>query len=219
MDNGQHLPTPMSGINLSQQLPFSSSPAGFQPPESLPPIPPDRFIENHALPQEQPLNPTVISPLPNPLQTTAPIEPLEHRRTDDPASPPNQTAMNQPVLYGHATPIPSVASPSKSGPDASKRTSIDMSGGSDGIDTHQRKKPKLDNQENCIERDEGQPAISGTSIDAIGISGNEDNDDDESDDGVIEIGPDGLRLEGDCIAALIEEVGENGDLMACKLCK
>jgi hypothetical protein len=92
-----------------------------------------------------------------------------------------------------------------------------MSGDVNDVEVQQRKKPRLDDQENVTEPVEGQVAVSGTDMEVSDITRNEE--DEESDDGVIEIGPDGLRLEDDCMAALIDEVGENGDLKACKLCK
>ncbi|KAF8076480.1 hypothetical protein FPV67DRAFT_1664741 [Lyophyllum atratum] len=44
------------------------------------------------------------------------------------------------------------------------------------------------------------------------------NDDEESEDGDIEIGPDGLRTVEDCISALMDDDEENDELQTCQLC-
>lgn len=48
--------------------------------------------------------------------------------------------------------------------------------------------------------------------DSMDIDDNEECDDD------VEIGPDGLRLEEDCVAALIDDDDENESVQTCKLC-
>jgi hypothetical protein len=218
LETRQHLPTPMSGVTFPQQhLPFSSSSsAGSAPPEHLPPTPPtSAFLETHALSQDQyPEDPTTQPSLPD---TTAPVEMPEDRSTGSSTSLLKQTSDDQPFDNARATPTPSVASPPKSGLDALKRTNVDMSGDSNDSEAQQRKKPRLDGQENGAEHVERQAAVSNTGMEVDVISGKEE--DEESDDGVIEIGPDGLRLEEDCLAALIDEIEEDGDLKVCKLCK
>jgi hypothetical protein len=95
-----------------------------------------------------------------------------------------------------------------------------MTGDVDDSEAHQqRKKPRLDSRENVTDYVEAQVAVSGADLEVSSTTRIEADEkgDDESDDEVIEIGPDGLRMEVDCMAALIEEVGENEK--SCKLCK
>jgi hypothetical protein len=125
---------------------------------------------------------------------------------DNPADLVKQTSADQPLNNGAAS---SPASPPR--PDALKRASVDISGNLSDGEAQQRKKPRLDDQDHDSERVEGQAPVSSGASDP--------EEDDESDAGVVEIGPDGLRLEDDCLETLIEEVGNNEGLKACKLCK
>jgi len=213
LENRQNLPTPMSG-NLPQHRTFSSASANATLPGHLSPTPATgAFIETRASSQEHPKDPISRSPLPN----STSVELSEDRSIGTPAS---LLKNDQPINNPLAIPTPSFGSPSKSGPDPLKRTSVDMSGDVTDGEAQQRKKPRLDSQENSTEQVEGQVAVSGTDMEVSDITRNEADEEgvEESDEEVIEIGPDGLRMEDDCVAALIEEVGVNGDLKACKLC-
>ena len=202
-------PSPMSAINLPQYHPSSAGAATLS--EHLPPAPTSASVETRVLSQGHPKDPT------RPNSPT--VELPEDRNIGGPAILLKNASVEQPTNNGHATPPPSFELPQKSGPDPLKRTSVDMTGDVDGGEGQQRKKPRLDSQENVTDHVEPQVAVSGTDMEVSNTTRieAEEQSDDESDDEVIEIGPDGLRVEVDCMAALIEEVGENEK--ACKLCK
>lgn len=208
-ENEQNLAVSMSTINR----PFSSSSsAAVTLPGHLPPT--STFIETRASSQECAKDPTSRSPLPI---STAVELPEDHSI----GSLLKIESVDQPINNARATPVPSLGSPSISVSDLLKRTSVDMSGDVNDGEALQRKKPRLDGRENVTGHVEGQLAVSGTDMEVSGPASKEADEEsvEESDDEVIEIGPDGLRVEDDCMAALIEEVGENGDVKACKLCK
>lgn len=218
----ENLPIPTSGIALPQHLPLpSSSSTGSTSPEHLPPTPPASAFLDAQSHDQHTEDPTNQSSLPDLSYTAGSVEVPYDRNTGNSTALLKQTPVNElvnePFNNPSATPAPSYDSLPKSGPDALKRTSVDMSGDPNEGEAQHRKKPRLDGQEHGAAQVEGQVAISDTGMEVNDISRNEEDED--SDDGVIEIGPDGLRLEDDCMAALIEEVGEDGDLKVCKLCK
>lgn len=83
-------------------------------------------------------------------------------------------------------------------------------------ENQEHKKPRLDEPGSLIEPAAAQDLTSDANNTA---EANNMDIDEESDDGVVEIGPDGLRLEEDCLLALIEEGEEDETLQTCMLCK
>lgn len=83
-------------------------------------------------------------------------------------------------------------------------------------ENQEHKKPRLDEPGPLIEPAAAQDLTSDANNTA---EANNMDIDEESDDGVVEIGPDGLRLEEDCLLALIEEGEEDETLQTCMLCK
>jgi hypothetical protein len=197
-----HLPSPSSGIaTLPQYGPFSTSSSAGSTPLPLT-SPTTAFLETNS-------QSTLIDQSQAVTSVNVPVDSCDH-----PVDLIRQTSTDQPLNNAASS---SCALPPRPSPDALKRASVDISGNLSDGEAQQRKKPRFESQDNDTERVEGQVAVSGKGEETDGAFGHEE--DEESDDGVIEIGPDGLRLEDDCLATLIEEVGTNEDLKACKLCK
>ncbi|KAF9464471.1 hypothetical protein BDZ94DRAFT_496160 [Collybia nuda] len=110
---------------------------------------------------------------------------------------------------------PDAVTTSSPRPETSKRGSINMSDTQD-IGDQRYKKQRLEDSDLLTERTDGQDPAADVNDTARAEGMDVDQ---ESDDGVVEIGPDGLRLEEDCLSALIDDDDEDDTLQTCMLCK
>jgi hypothetical protein len=97
-----------------------------------------------------------------------------------------------------------------------KRGSVDMSDVHD-TENQQHKKQRLAEPDPVAEQSATQDLPLGLN-DMTGTNDME-VDEESDDDGVVEIGPDGLRLEEDCITVLIEDDDDDDTLQTCILCR
>ncbi|KAG5639288.1 hypothetical protein H0H81_004949 [Sphagnurus paluster] len=76
---------------------------------------------------------------------------------------------------------------------------------------HEQKKQRLEGQESTGTETKLEPL-------AQRVQDEDEDEDGSSDDGEIELGPDGLRLVEDCLSLIIDDNEQDEDMQICKLC-
>ncbi|KAF5388127.1 hypothetical protein D9615_000482 [Tricholomella constricta] len=235
-DGHPHLPpTPMSAVTIRQRHLLSSTPHPGPPniiiklpktspaPTSTPvsplnaatpiqphPSTPPSLPGANTPPQEQDVKPLQNSPVEPAEDLDKPVHSLELISTDktyDSVSPaePIEVMIPTDVTPGDD----SVISIDLHEQASLKRPSSALS---PLKEQHESKKPRLGEE---VQADGVTPAVAQTEPELAGV---QEEDDEESEDGDIEIGPDGLRLVEDCLGALIDDDEENEEVQTCRLC-